>query len=981
MLMAYLAVVQERYSESSGFWLSRDLCLEGPSEDGLRGSVCQFAPGRFQHVIQLPAVSDHFPKAAFGTIIELDPKITKAVCQDIDRFWEFLKAQDDYREAITVVLVGGWGGGLELDLNLDEEQVPDGWRFLYLSFSEAVQLGACEDGKLRHLWRVVEQVDILRHLGYSVGNVNGTINLLGNWRETGGQFIPEHFVDMEPPFNLMMPTDGLFRPRIEAIENMDLRTLPFTDGTYKRVQRTEWQQYGRHSELKPIYGSIDDIASRRLLGAVAIDSQVWWIETVRGQPDVVSADWQYQMWNAAIQWLAAIAPQIILDFASVLPSSPRYVCLEVGESEVSYNGEVLEELDPYDFLERVFAADGSAKVVMKRQWIEALRRPRNDAEVALATSLLEQILSGTSERIEQKDIVESVRRAIPSSDWRWLHSGEVKTLIERMSAAGLLRDFREIPRSALALVKCGSVWKFHDRANGYEFSGDDECRNFLKAYNGFVLSELIARIKEFNRTRVILASAARYQAGRAEQRSWRVSIRALRSIRGTVADETALERESAINVVQRAAKIICEIAACEAPEDGDATPGDDDLDEMYARALLLFGNGQLYACIRAGIVPPHLKISPAGDLLSDRSIFEKTMLPAAVRQNIRTLDSAAADYAVRNSQQMREEQEALTWSDELRNAVEKEFSASAEAFVDFQFTLLQMVEERREGEFIAQRSDIAANLAKNENYPATDATSMLARLTLKRRNSWHEEADWLTPRDLDLSRFDRPNSLINRPLLALNDDADPLVLIAPIVVRDAALYAISGLHEGSLHNEFWSHSASRKYAGLRADELGREFEDTVAKVLNDVGFSASARESISGLLEQAIEEDLGDVDVFAISADRASVFAIEAKNLRFCRTEGEIAARMTEYQGGMRTNSRGVEKPDKMLRHLRRVRYLRDNAARLGECLRLPGTPAVYGVMVMDAPQPMNFHALTEDPDATSCMLEDLVALIRGQQG
>lgn len=96
--------------------------------------------------------------------------------------------------------------------------------------------------------------------------------------------------------------------------------------------------------------------------------------------------------------------------------------------------------------------------------------------------------------------------------------------------------------------------------------------------------------------------------------------------------------------------------------------------------------------------------------------------------------------------------------------------------------------------------------------------------------------------------------------------------------------------------------------------------------------------------------------------------SIEAKNLRFCRTEGEIAARMTEYQGAMRTNSRGVEKPDKMLRHLKRLRYLRDNAARLGECLHLPSTPVVRGVMVMEAPQPMNFHELIEDCDATSCM-------------
>ena len=545
-----------------------------------------------------------------------------------------------------------------------------------------------------------------------------------------------------------------------------------------------------------------------------------------------------------------------------------------------------------------------------------------------------------------------------------------------MAVSRLVEPFHEIPLSASTLVTCGSVWKFHDRSKGYEFRGEIECRDFLTAYYDFVLEELISHIKKFNRALLVLASAKRYQAARNEQLIWRTSIRALRSIRGNAADKAAFDRQNEINAVQRASKIICEIAACESPETGGMLVSREDLDEMYARALLLFGNGQLYATIRAGIVPSHLKISPAGDLMSDRSVFEKTFVPAAKKISSKTLDEAADKYLKKSTDQEPKKQESRPWPDDFREAVEQEFMAPVKAIVEFSPALLELAKSRTEGVFCLQRSEIVSWLSKYDIYPKCDVSAMLERLTLKRRERWKKEEEWLKPRDLELWRFDRPNSLINRPLLALSDEAEPIVLVAPILIEDALMYALKNLQDGSLHNEFWSSSAARKFAGRRADQRGREFEDEIVKRLNLIGFIASPRRSVTGILRQTTENDMGDVDVFAISADLTTVWIIEAKNLRFCRTEVEIASRMTEYKGVIRQDSSGKNKPDKMLRHLNRVRYLREHAVLLGERLQLPSKPVVRSMMVVDAPQPMNFHMLKHDPDAGSCMLDDLEAII-----
>lgn len=970
-----LAIAQEDYSEWSGFWPTRELRLSRPDGHGLSASVCAFAPGRYQHVIQVCISLENFPASAFGGFTPLSEEVSNAIRDDISKFWEFLESQPDYREAITVLLLCGWGAGVSISLPINDEEAPRGWRFQHLSFADAAQLGACEDGKLKHLWRITEQVELMEGLGYSVSNVNGTINLFGNWRETKGQFVPEHMVDMEPPCSVMIPIDELFKPRLEAAQSRDLRALPFSDGSFKRVQRIEWGQDGA---VKPIYGSLEDVAAQRLMGAVAVADQVWWIETVQDESKPVSFDWQYQVWNAVMQWLAAVAPQIAADFCGRLPIAARYVRLVIGGENPEERDDAAFEAEPEKHLEARHLPDDAAAVIVQRNWMNTLRRPNNDGEIALIAMVLQQLLASPQNQLSREEILASIRRALPSADWRWLHAHSANTLMERLSASGLTGSFKEIPLSAVALVKCGSIWRFRNRADGYEFTTEHQCRDFLKAYYDFVLGELIAHIKTFDRAKLVAASASRYQAARGEQRLWRKTIRALRTIRGDeAADQTALERQSAMNAVQRAAKIICEIAACEAPETGGAEPGLEDLDELYARALLIFGNGQLWASIRAGVVKPHLKISPAGDLLSDRSIFEKTFVPATVKLNTKTLDQAAASYARRGPASPNEKlPEKLPWSDGLRQAIEAEFGCSAEAFVDFQFAVMQLAEKRRRGVLLMRRSKLHALLVQNEDYPKCDPGKLLERLTLERRNSWTTPMEGALPRDLDLSRFDRRNSLINRPLLAISDEADPMLLIAPAIVHDATNYVIGNLHEGSLHNDFWSSAEARAYAGTRADELGREFEDDVAEKLNSAGVSAWPRRSVTGLLERATEADMGDVDVLAVSRDKQTVWVIEAKNLRLCRTETEVASRMSEYRGATRTDGKGKEKPDKMLRHLRRVRYLRENAALLGERLGLSLTPIVRGMMVVDAPQPMNFHVMEQHEDAACCMLDDLQSVV-----
>jgi hypothetical protein len=113
---------------------------------------------------------------------------------------------------------------------------------------------------------------------------------------------------------------------------------------------------------------------------------------------------------------------------------------------------------------------------------------------------------------------------------------------------------------------------------------------------------------------------------------------------------------------------------------------------------------------------------------------------------------------------------------------------------------------------------------------------------------------------------------------------------------------------------------------------------------------------------------LGDVDVLVLSPDRKRIWVIEAKDLKMCRTLGETARRLSEYQGITKTNG----KPDNLLKHLNRVDYVRKHAADLQSRFKLTELPQVSGMVVVGSPQPMEMIAIKGGKDAVTVRKESL---------
>lgn len=956
---------QEVHAEATGFWPVPRLNLSAPTKYFLRGMVSQYDHGRYLHVLQIPTSFENFPEAGFATVRPLPEETNQSIADDISRFWRFLENQGGCRESATVLLLTGWGAPHSLAPPVRQDEAPPNWQFIPLTFADAAVLGACDGGNFTDIVRLLKQYDRLSAEGFTFMNANGLLNLFGFFRTTDGNLIPEHFTDIVPPTMIGMGTNELLQPRIEGTTRRDYRALPAPNNEHKVVQRTEW---GKDS--LPLYASVDDVNEGRLSGAISIEGLTWWIESEANEGE--SREWRYQIWNAVLQWLGTIGAAIIERYPNKFPVRAMRISLEIP------NSRAFERLPPgattgapRDFIAIRRSEDRTGGVVtIQDGWLPFLQSAENIAETELTAAVVELLSEAGDNPMSRTEFAQVVTDTIGTKDWRWLHAFEAKTPLDRLAGHQLVRSFKRIPFSASSLVKCQSVWAFRNRAEGIHIEGEDQCRNFLARYRQEMLASVIRDIRSFNRIALTTTVAHDYQAARREQAKWRGTIRALRAIRGDQADQTAFERQNEINAVQRAAKAILEIAACEALQDGGLEPGHADVEELYAKVLLLIGNSQLFAAIRAGLIPPKIKLSPAGDVLTERAILSKILEPGAAWATNKYLDFASNEYVKKDQLDWQPLEKRPRWNADLKLALEAEYGAPAEAFIDLQFALTEFAEASELSIVPIRHSELVEVLAKHPSFKNFGPQPLLTRLTLPRRSSW---TVGLREADVDLGRFDRPFSLINRPLLMLDDNQDdPLVLMSPILISDSAMYSISGLMDGNLNNAFWQSDQARSYAGEQGRLAGEAFEETVAQHLRELGLDATPRSKLSAILNQKVPPELGDVDVFAITEARDRVYAIEAKDLRLCRTETEAAARISEYRGRTIRDSKGREKPDKMLRHIRRVQYLRERADAIAKNLKLPKIPEVKGLLIVDAPQPMNFHMLDDLADGDSAFLDTI---------
>lgn len=601
------------------------------------------------------------------------------------------------------------------------------------------------------------------------------------------------------------------------------------------------------------------------------------------------------------------------------------------------------------------------------EWHTALQRPDNIAEAMLAANFLSGVASAAESAIAPADLIEFAVAQIGSRFARWRHSFLAQRPIDMLKAHRLVPRFRAIPHSAGALVKTGLGWRSRSRADGYLIQGKQDCRAFLDHQHELLHGSLISEVAQFDRQSLVGACLNAIHSALGEGRGWQETALALQSIHGRQEDfDVSFTQSGRANAVIRAASILIEIAVAEAPIEGARLVGHLDLDEMLAHAALLFKNADTIPAIEGGWIKPEIKIAATGDVLLDRT-FEQTSLQRTAELRHRserdTKFDTQGDVATEPSR-LSDPGDALT------KAIEAEFGVDDDLYVGFPGALVMIAEAVDAGVFTMRRSELRMAI-NGQDEQLRDLAPLIDRYTLPCRNGWTTPTVGAIPRDYDLAKFDRRFSLIGRPIVAIDDDDDPLLMIAPGMVERSMMHNLAGALTGGLQNEFWSSKEMRTFASRRGDETGMAFNDDLAAELKSMGLEAFPSAQLTWCLghqgTDAVKR-LGDVDVLVLSPDRTRVWVIEAKDLKMCRTLGETARRLSEYQGIMKANG----KQDSLLKHLNRVNYVRAHAADLQRRFKLTHLPQVSGMVVVGSPQPMEMIAIKGGKDAITVRTEAL---------
>lgn len=921
--------------------------------------------GCWVHVIQ---VSDHFynwPESSFGSACTFNDEQFEVVNRSIIKVRDFCEARSGFVKGITILLLSGIGRGWSIDHRVGPDR--DGWKFLPLNAADAVVVGLVEHGKLSDVWRLTEIAERTSAMGFEIFSANGLLNQFQWWKDNKFKLVPEGQLDIQPPALINFETNRLLKPRIEAAQAADARTLKHQNLGIRRVFRKS--RSDRNPDYDILYADVEATENRLPRVAAVVGSAVWWIELNTEAYEGRIPEEIFRTWDGLTHWAARCLEHL----SKLYELGDEQVCFRLTIAP-SPDQKVLETpTDPIETTVTMACEVGNrgCEIELKTAWHKYLFRPDNLAERYVAARFIEAFIRLSGRPLDDIDCGQLALDAVGSPHYRWRHIIEARTPSEHLKHLGLAGEFRPISPSAGALIQLGTCWEVRERSDGARIEGYEHSLEFIRRYYEHLLGKLISGLRTYDRASLLGYALASVQSAEGELSHWSTTAGAMRAIHGEAGDHNlSMERRSQAYGVLRASTIILEVALCEAGKDGDKQPGQLDYEELQALALMTFEVADLHAGLRYHRIEPRVHISPTGELLTNHEFEERTLKAAGHKLNLKNRLTDAERYIARF-----QSNETADPDESFQQAVQAEFGAPWQGVIDLSIASAHIAAERRAGILKLRKSEFLDELSKFEPLVGVDVAPTIDRLSLIPRPAWFERPDDWTINDIDLARLGRRYGFISRPIILLDGEVDPLLLISPSAIFRSTMFILGGAMDGSLQNEYWQTEAMRRYASNAGNLAGNRFNEKVTQVLNSIGLEARSSVKPSWCLNVKVTEDvqrLGDVDSLALDRKTNTVWIVEAKDLQVCRTLGEAARRLSEYQG--KADERG--RPDKLMRHLNRVGFIRERAQMLCNRLKLESAPTVKGLVVIRAPQPFADISADIGEDAQVVMLDQLAGFL-----
>lgn len=400
-----------------------------------------------------------------------------------------------------------------------------------------------------------------------------------------------------------------------------------------------------------------------------------------------------------------------------------------------------------------------------------------------------------------------------------------------------------------------------------------------------------------------------------EQDNWtrtRRAVAALHKDREDVLSASLAVRQK-MDRTQISHRLLIEMAICTCPETGGRQANQEDIDHLCAQVLQLAATAQEADAMRAEAIPPWVRLGLAGDvrLASD---FSGLMRPYMSSHFEITHESDVARYEQYLEEPKRgSKTEAEVFGETFLNAFLDEYGISPIRLADVAAILAEDALLQQRNVVVRSKVNLRSDLS-TRGYSDREIDRLFRHFVLPARPDWTVVSPPFRSKDWWPWRYKRKLSVMNRPLIALNDAE---VAYAPGFCEDSFRHVASEVFTGSFEPEYFTAPAMRKYVGSTNAARGLEFNKSVASRFREAGWNAWTEIEMSQL-HCPQDQAAGDIDV--VAEKDGIVFLCECKDLSFARTITEVVEQLGRFKG---------KHGDELWKHLRRAAWIKNNGSRL----------------------------------------------------
>jgi len=833
------------------------------------------------------------------------------------------------KHGVTLLVSAGWGRLMGLGLNFQDT---DDWSLRHIGAHDLCHLSDHPKMKPLHLWRMIKAEEGFASLNGKILNINGMLNLFGwlidnDWHIVPHEQMPQE--DLSSAITMTIPTNNIADVRMTARKSKDRIMVPNINGVPKAVIRYSGSSYFREDEHIPLYGCLERVKRGELSAVYLGKSSLWWCcvnDPNKNGPD-------FRIWDSAIHWLRPIDQAVYENGLNVPNIIEWQLCIEDLKKVIAPGDQFLS------------SSQNQTKILTTiRTCPDGLfNRSDNSGETAMVKSFLGELLKDSRDGVVD-DLLEII---FPNKDAKYCHFFQARTYNDYIAES--LPEPILMEKSDDANLRLGLGWLDGTKGRFLKICGTDACVKHLNGVVDKVWNEISKELKIYGKANLCAKLLLNIEAIGKAKAVWARTIRACLALHEDKEDvfDVATREIGRFTAASIGSRLLVEMAVCTCPEEADAEPDELDISTLLGYALLLFHLGAWSDAIRSSLYPPEIHISSFGQVMLDYD-FEKTvMIPYQSMFGRRQRESEAEKYERLYDDPVDATPVEEVFPPDYLFAWEKEYHVSANTMRKIIDSLEDLGISERGAVYTIRRSDLIGHLTNSmEGVVDQNVLLFLSKICLPARSRWDQEKNSLPndmqPQDWYPWNFRRRLSLVSRPLVELDCSEDPLLLVSPGCVREGVWYSLFNSLDATLDERHFYSNEMKKWIGDRRNQLGNEFNSTVAQKMIDLGWEAESDVLVTKLLNCKTDFDYGDIDVLAWSKELGVVVAAECKDLYFAKTHKEIGNQINEFLGRIDGNG----KRDRLRKHFDRLDALASKISAVGNYVGIEEISQIHGIVV-----------------------------------